>query len=91
MAFDIFLSCLKDEGTGTFKRSLAQEIFGREAVKETNALFYVEYPDGGGSCVYCSEDEDLNHMMFNHAGGDSFFERLWELADRSHSMIFWPG
>jgi len=91
MAFDIFLSCMKNGQTSTFKRSLAQEILGRGAVDQAGALFQVEYADGSGSSVYCDEGEDLDGAMFNHSGGDTFFERLWELADRTHSIIVWPG
>ncbi|HTW34409.1 MAG TPA: hypothetical protein VMD53_07320 [Rhizomicrobium sp.] len=91
MAFDIHLACLNNGETNTFKRALAQEILGRDSLDEEGALYYVVYKDGGSSCVYCSENEDLQSMMFNHSGGDVFFERLWELADRTGSMIFWPG
>ncbi|HWE73852.1 MAG TPA: hypothetical protein VG328_11880 [Stellaceae bacterium] len=30
-------------------------------------------------------------MMFNHCGGESFWADLYELADRSKSIIFWPS
>ena len=92
MSFDIFLNCLNNAGKKTFKRELAQGILGRDAIRPTKVLSgNVEYPDGSGSAVYCSDGEELDHMMFNHSGGDTFFERLWELADRSGSMIYWPG
>jgi hypothetical protein len=92
MSFDIFLTCLNNAGVMTFKRQLAEEVLGREAVRPEKVLLGgVEYPDRSGSAVYCSEGEDLGHLMFNHSGGDMFFERLWELADRSGSMIYWPG
>jgi hypothetical protein len=92
MSFDIFFDCINNDGGKTFKRQLAQEILGRDAIKPADALLSsVAYPDGSGSEVYCSKDEDLDGMMFNHSGGDTFFERLWELADRTGSMIFWPG
>jgi len=29
--------------------------------------------------------------MFNHCGGPSFWADLYELADRSKSIIFWPS
>lgn len=92
MSFDIFLACLNNGDMQAFKRELAQEILGRGAVDEGGALERVEYPDGSGSDVYCDEGTDnLSGAMFNHSGGDTFFERLWELADRTGSMIFWPG
>jgi len=91
MSFDIFLSCMNNDGAQTFKRQVAQEVLGRGAVNEASALYNVEYPDGSGSSVIGEEDEDIDGLMFNHSGGDTFFERLWELADRTGSIIFWPG
>ena len=91
MSFDIFLDCVNNNGTQTFKRQVAQEILGRGAVDEASALYQVEYPDGSASSVIGEEDEDIDGLMFNHSGGDTFFERLWELADRTGSIIYWPG
>ncbi len=90
MAFDIFIACMDNGKSGTFKRALAAEILGRDSVNTKDPLWEVEYRDGSGSCVYCAETEDIDGMMFNHSGGDTFFQRLWELADSTGSMIFWP-
>ena len=91
MSFDIFLSCMNNNGAETFKRQVAQEILGRGAVKVAGDFSHVEYPDGSASSIIGEEDEDIDGLMFNHSGGDTFFERMWELADRTGSIIFWPG
>ena len=37
------------------------------------------------------DPEDLESLMFNHGGGDMFFQAMYELADRTQSVIFWPS
>ncbi len=36
------------------------------------------------------EERGIQHMMFNHCGGDAFFQAMYTLADRTGSMINWP-
>lgn len=76
---------------GAFKRAPAQEIFARDALQPEHALSCVEYPDGSGGCIYIGNEEDIAGMMFNHCGGETFFDRVWELEDRTDSHFFWPG
>lgn len=90
MSFDIFLSCVRDGEPSTFKRALAHEILAKGASDADESLEEISYPDGGAE-VFCDEADDVDGISFNHAGGATFFERLWELADRTGSMIFWPG
>jgi hypothetical protein len=37
------------------------------------------------------EERGMSHMMFNHCGGDAFFQAMYTLADRTNSMINWPN
>jgi hypothetical protein len=89
MAFDIFLACIRNGEPATFKRSVLEEIFGPHAYGDPD-FSNVTFPDGSGSCIYVARDEDIEGMMFNHCGGDDFFQALYELADRTKSVIFWP-
>jgi hypothetical protein len=93
MSFDIFIQCFRDGEIATFKREIVEEIFGPYAVKrgETGGIERVRYPDGGGGDVYYADDEDLNSMMFNHCGGDAFFDALLHFTDRIKGVIYWPG
>jgi hypothetical protein len=37
------------------------------------------------------DPRDIAHMMFNHCGGDMFFDAMYKLADQTKSVIFWPN
>ena len=37
------------------------------------------------------DPRDILDLMFNHCGGDMFFETMYKLADRTQSVIFWPN
>ena len=89
MAFDIFLICIRNGEAASFKRSVLQEIFGPAAHGDPD-FSNVTFPDGSGSCVYVTDADDIQHMMFNHCGGDDFFQALYELADRTKSVVCWP-
>jgi hypothetical protein len=32
----------------------------------------------------------IQHVMFNHCGGDAFFADMYSLAERTESIIHWP-
>lgn len=89
MAFDIFLQCYRNGEPATFKRSVVDEIFAPYAFGDPE-LTMVTFPDGSGSCLYLDQGDDIQGMMFNHCGGDEFFEALYQLAARTKSVILWP-
>jgi hypothetical protein len=56
----------------------------------------VEYPDGGGACIYSNYDEEVSehrsHLMFNHFGGDAFYaDMYYKLAQLTRSIIYWSS
>jgi hypothetical protein len=89
MSFDIFLQCYRNGEPATFKRSVVKEIFGPHAYGDPD-FSNVTFPDGSGSCVYVTDADDIQGMMFNHCGGNDFFQALYKLADRTKSVILWP-
>jgi hypothetical protein len=89
MSSDIFLACLRGEGTEKFTRALFEEIFGRHAIDPDLPFTSVTYADGGAE-VYRAEDDETDGVGFNHFGGDTFFAALYELALRTRSVIYWP-
>jgi hypothetical protein len=91
VSFDIFLQCVRDGMRAAFKRSLFEEIFSRGAIDPQLPLIHVGYSDGHAEIYGADEGEDIGHLMFSHCGGATFFAALYELADRSGSMIFWPS
>jgi len=94
MSFDLFLNCVRDGETATFKRALFEEIIGRGAVNARFPLGTVEYPDGSGGEIYgadSEEDEEIDGLMFTHFGGDTLMARIWELADQTGSFLIWPS
>jgi hypothetical protein len=92
MSMELFLICIEGVGQATFKRAVAQEILGRDALESKRVLDYrVDYPDGSGAEVCCAEGDDLESICFDRFGGEIFFDRVWELADRIGAVIFWPA
>lgn len=88
MSLDIFLFCVRDGEQATFGRPVLEEVFGRGAIDPQYPLSNVKYGDGGCSIVG-AEDGDIDCLMFEHFGGDTFYSRLWELADRTGSFFIW--
>jgi hypothetical protein len=91
VSFDIFLACVKDGESAAFKRILFEDIFSRGAINPRLPFTNVVYGDGGAQIDGADEHEDIESLSFNHCGGDTFFATLYELADRSGSVVFWPG
>ena len=93
MSFDIFLQRFQNGEVATWQRSVVEEIFGSRVIDSGNPHHFmrVEFPDGGGSDIYMSTDDDIDGMMFNHSGGADFFNALWELAHRIHGWVYWPA
>jgi len=44
-----------------------------------------------GTDIGVDDKSIIDHMMFNHCGGDMFFQALYELANRTQSVILWPS
>jgi hypothetical protein len=98
MSFDIFLQCLRKGEEAPIPRSMFDAIFGPhdthpQSRKSDPGYMVVEYPDGSGGVIYSGYEDgkDATGMMFNRCGGPSFGADLYELADRSKSVIFWPS
>src|SRR5690348_6146281 len=91
MGFAIYLQCYRNGESATFKRAVVEEIFGRDAVDLRLPLTNVTYPDGSGAQIIGAyEEDDINSLMFNHFGGPTFYDRLYELAHRTRSCLLWP-
>jgi hypothetical protein len=93
MSFDIFLQCFRNGKSATFERAIFDESFPAYFVDRERypGLMRIEYSDGGGADIYVDDGDHVGGMMFNHCGGDAFFDALYELARQTGSVIFWPG
>jgi len=91
MSMDLFLTCVRDGEPSAFPRRLFEEIMGRGATKPEFPLSEVAYADGGCREIDGGEAESISSLTFAHFGGETFFDRLWELADRTDSYLLWPG
>jgi hypothetical protein len=100
MSFDIFLQCFRKGEAEPVPREMFNAIFGPhdthpQSCESDPGYMVVEYPDGSGASIYTSYGDDdparAGGFMFNHCGGESFWRDLYELADRSKSIIFWPS
>ena len=90
MGFDLFVHRIRDDGSATYSRKTAEEIFDRGALNPS-CLSYVAYPDGHGE-IYCGSDADaIDGFMLSHFRGDTVCERVLEIAAVTQSAIFWPG
>jgi hypothetical protein len=90
MSFDLFVTPVRNGDTATFRRSVFEEIFTREALEPSSPLNNVRYPDGSSAEIYGCEADDIDGVMFTHFGGETVFSLIIELAERTGSMIFWP-
>ena len=87
----IYINCLRNGEPHQFERALAEEIFYRGRVDEEPPRHYdVCYADGGANLVW-GDSEMLDGISFYYCGGWTFFDRVWEFADRTGSMISWIG
>src|SRR5271165_2704768 len=90
MSFDLFMFCARNGHESTFKRELFEEIMGRDAINPHFPIERLTYADGSGSDVSGAERSIMDGASFNRPGGRIFYDRLWELADRTHSFLVWP-
>jgi len=83
----------RNEQVAPFDRSLVQEIFGAEAasIARNGEIVDIVYPDGQRAELYGAEEETIKlGLVFSRAGGDRIFDGIWQIADRTRSLIYWP-
>ncbi len=91
MSMDLFLTCIRDGEGSTFTRAVFEEVMGRDAIGPKFPLTSVRYADGGCNDIDGGEGGTIQTVSFVHFGGETFYDRLWELADRSGSYLMWPN
>jgi hypothetical protein len=91
MGLDIFIQCCRNGERALFKRELVEEIFGRYALDPPPHLQGATYLDGQAEIYGADKSDEIDHLMCAHCWGTTFFEALFELADRTKSVIFWPS
>jgi hypothetical protein len=88
---DVMIFCMRNGEPYQFERKLAEEIFHSGIVDDEYTKHYdIRYPDGGANAVW-GDNETLDTISFYHCGGPTFFDKVWEFADRTGSMIVWIG
>ncbi|HTJ62272.1 MAG TPA: hypothetical protein VL899_00555, partial [Alphaproteobacteria bacterium] len=90
MSFDIFLNAFSNGATASFNIEVLKAAFGPDARFEDD-FSRVRFPDGSGGDIYGADEPEISNLMFNHCGGDAFFEAMLELARRTNGLIFWPS
>lgn len=96
MSFDVYLQCFRNGECAYFKRGVFEAIFLPHskyvaAYRKDPSFLRVDYPDGAGSDIYCGQDVEINHLTFNHGGGQALFQAIYELAKQTRSVIYWPS
>jgi hypothetical protein len=90
MSFDLFVQRFQNGEVATFPREAFEEIFGRDALDPKFPIEGVAYPDGSHAEIYGNDADHLDSLMFTHFGGDRVFALIFELAERTGSVIYWP-
>ena len=90
MSFDVFLQCCRDGEPAKFPRAIFEEIFGPYIASRSAHFVRVEYPDRACADIYLGDEESIDGMMFNHFGGDAFFDGLYSITDRVEGVVLWP-
>ena len=91
MSFDIMLQHFTGGECSTFPRALVESSFGPFVVHRTDSFIRVRYPDDSGADMWFDNVENIDHIMFNHCGGNTFTKAMFELMKRTGSVIYWPG
>jgi hypothetical protein len=92
MSFSLYLSCTRNGESAVFGRALFEEIMRPDAINPRSPLLSVNYADGSGCAeIRMAEDDEIERLSFSHFGPGFFFDRLWELAERTNSFFWWPG
>lgn len=90
MGLEIYLYCYRKCEPATFKRALAEEILSRGAIDYRLPLYNVNYADGSGAEIFSpDEGTEIHSLMFGHCGGARFLDSLYELAERTRSLVMW--
>jgi hypothetical protein len=90
MGFEIFVERFRDKEPAPYARKIAEEIFNRDAIEPTTPLNEVRYADGGAE-IDGAVDDEMSGFVVAHFSGRIVLERLLELAQRTGSVIIWPG
>jgi hypothetical protein len=88
MSFDIFVQCFRDGEMAMFKRTVFEEIFGPFVVSREPKFGHVRFLDGSVADIYLDDGDEQSSLMFNHCGGDAFFDALYQLTDRVKGVIY---
>ena len=90
MGFEVFTTRFRNKETAPYATAIVERIFMRGAIDPTTPLTFVEYADGVAE-IYGAEDDMTDGIMIAHFSSRTVLERLFELADETGSLIFWPS
>ena len=92
MSLDFFVDCFANGQPKAFKRSAFDSIFGEYVVERTVGFSRLRYPDqAGGAEVYIDDADEIGCVMFNHCGGDLFWQGVYELVKAIDGVIWWAN
>jgi hypothetical protein len=90
MSFDIFVARFRDAKPSAFKRASFEKVFGKFIAEQRTDFVRLRYPNGGAE-VYVDDTDDIGSVMFNHCGGDAFWEGVYQFAKEIDGVIWWPN
>ncbi len=89
MSFDIFLIKFENKEVIKFKRSIFEDIFGPYVAHRESGFMRLVYSDQGGADIFIQDGDEIGGAMFNHCGGEAFWQGLYELMARAGVAVFW--
>jgi|SRR5579862_8321478 len=97
MSLDLFIVCFRKGEPAPYDRAIFDRIFlphfdHAERRQPDHGSVQVTFADGSRSDIGISYDgPNINCVSFGHFGGAALFDAMYELADRSSSIICWPS
>ena len=85
------MKTLEADGNKHFDHGLVIEILTCDAIDPSSRYFISCPNDGGGGEVFGLDREITGSLMFAHFGGPVFMARMFELADRTCSILLWTS
>ena len=97
MSLDLFIVCFRKGEPAPYDREIFDRIFlshfdRPEKRKRDRGHVQVTFPDGSRSDIDINYNgSDIDCVAFNHFGGNALYDAMYDLADRSSSIIIWPS
>src|SRR6266700_239908 len=88
VSFDVFVDTFKDGQSVGVRAEVFELAFGIHMAAKHAGCVRLSFADGGETDAYF---DGAGAVMFNHFGGNQFFECLFGFLQISSGVAYWPG